>query len=105
MRSASAKTPGTELLLLSLRMQCLSEASRTPVKTFFRYVTVFYEHGCMRSTTDPDNPDEVTLSAACAEEVFKVFTADPFSIEKCLYGTFAVAGDTASKNQRLEQDF
>lgn len=91
--------------MLSLKLRCLSETSKTPIKTFFRYVTLFYENGCMVAA-DETNPDsgEVTVSTSCASKLFTVFTDDPFTLEKCLWDTFENAGDITSKNLRLDQD-
>ena len=43
----NVRAPGADSLLLSLKMRCLSEQSPTPAKTFFRFVTLFFERGCM----------------------------------------------------------
>lgn len=59
----------------------------------------------MRSSGNEDKPYEVTVSMKCAEEIFRIFTEDPHSIEKCLYNSFKVAGDTGSNNVSLESDF
>ena len=50
-------------------MSCLAETSKTPIRTFFRFITVFYEHGCMRSATDDPDSDAVTVSQKCIDEV------------------------------------
>ena len=88
--------------MLSLKLRCLSEASKTPIKTFFRFVTLFYENGCMRPANQ-DSPDNghVTVSQSCVKKLFSVFTEDPLSLEKCLWETFENAGDVNSKNVRL----
>ena len=42
-----SRAAGVDELLLSLKMQCIAEKSPTPVKTFFRFVTLFFERSCM----------------------------------------------------------
>ena len=105
MKRWTSKADGADMLMLSLKLRCLSEASKTPVRTFFRFVTLFYEKGCMRTPKDAD-PDsaEVVTSQSCIDKVFATFTEDPLSIEKCLWDTFETAGDIESKNLRLDAD-
>ena len=92
---------GSDLLLLSLKMRCLSESSKTPAKSFFRFIALFYEHGCMK---EKEESKDVVVSMQCADKVFEIFTDDPASIEKCLYASFATPGDISSKNLLLSRD-
>ena len=69
MRDHTSAAPGIDMLMLSLKMKCLAQASKTPIKTFFRFVTVFYEHGCMRTTNNSQDDSEVTVSSKCVDEV------------------------------------
>ena len=105
MDTHTARADGSDELLLSLKMQCIAENSATPAKTFFRFVTLFYERSCMGvfDNADPDS-GEVTIRQSCVEKLIKVFTDDPNSIEKCMWETFADAGDINSMNNRLESD-
>ena len=101
-----SEAKGTDLLMLSLRLSCLSEQSKTPIKTFFRFVTLFYERGCMQEVFD-SNSDEgrkVTLRENCTDKLFEVFTDDVHSVEQCFWNSFSIAGDLTSENNRLSSD-
>ena len=104
MRENTSVASGSDLLILSMKLRCLAEGSRTPISTFFRFVTIFYERGCMRPSGNEDRPYEVDVSMKCADEIIRIFTDNPHSVDKCLYNSFEVAGDTTSRNIRLEED-
>jgi len=66
---------GKDLLLLSLTMQCLAEASKTPVKTFFNFITHFYEKGCMVAADEAyADSGHVKIKRSCVDKLLTVFT-------------------------------
>ena len=101
MHDYASLEPGKDLLLLSLKMRCLSEASPTPVKTFFRFVTLFYESNCMIEGND-EAAGHVFVNPNCIDKLIKTFTTDPHSVEKCLWDTFETPGDINTDNHILE---
>lgn len=97
-----SKEPGADLLLLSMRMRCLAEGSSTPAKTFFRFVTLFYESGCMIAADEAEaDSGDVKVRKSCVDKLISTFTDDTNAVEKCLWDSFERAGDVHSQNKRL----
>lgn len=105
MSKNASEEPGSDLLLLSLRMRCLAEASKRPANTFFRFVTLFYESGCMVVADEKEaDSGNVKVSHSCVNKLISVFTDDTNAVEKCLWDSFERAGDINSPNKRLSAD-
>ena len=62
---------GEELIWLGLRMQCLMDQVRLPIKTFFRFIQRFFEKSCMTETADTR---EVDFNRFCVTELIKSLT-------------------------------
>ena len=86
-------------------MQCLAEASKTPVRTFFSFITHFYEKGCMVAADEAHaDSGHVKIKRSCVDKLLTVFTENPNSTEKCIWSSFEKDHDSNSKNTRLTAD-
>ena len=98
----ASNAPGSDLLDLSLRMECLTDVSKPTekVKTFFRYIEVFYEKACM-IYADLDR-FKMNLDTTCARNVIKLLTLTPTKVETCFSDSFTVGQDRYTDNLTLK---